>query len=735
MSWVYLPPWGIRAVAAVGVLLVSALTLRAVRERRHVRLRRQLGVVLLRALAVGFLLFVMLNPTALLPREVGGKPKLVVLIDTSQSMATRDVSGRSRLGAGLQILSEEGLLGRLAREFLVDVRTFDTDVRRADQARLNEGMATGKASDIGRAVVRAVDDLASLKSHGGAVLLSDGRATTAGTIDAARLALARSVPIWTWCLGGEVPRRDLWIEVAATETLAFAGEAIELSAALHQLGYPNRSFRVDVVKDGQVLQSKEVLPDESGAAPVKVSVTAPDAGEHRYVFRAPPAEGEAEAQNNERSVFLRVVGQKVRVLLAEGQPHWDTKFLVQCLKRRPHVDLTAVYRLGDKRHFAVISSATEERREEADRFPRSEAEMMQYDIIIFGRGCESFFDERTEELVTRFVSRRGGAVVFSRAKAYGGRFYPLAKFEPIVWGLGAERGLRLRPTEEGQDSPIFEIGPADKLEELIARLPALDHAASTRGEKPLAVVLATTDSGQPDAMGRRAIAMASQRYGQGKVVLVNAGGLWRWSFREKGKEQDEFVYAELWMNLLRWLLTGSDLLPGADVSLRSERRYYTDEQTMQFLIRTRGIDPAAYRPRLAIAGEGAPITIEPREERDGAYVAEAGPFAPGAYSVVLHNNVGQPPELATTVEVVSASIENRVLSADPETMQRIAETSGGKAVTARELSKLGAIVKQWRASQELANKRKTLWDKWWLLGTLVCVLGAEWFLRRREGLL
>jgi len=48
-------------------------------------------------------------------------------------------------------------------------------------------------------------------------------------------------------------------------------------------------------------------------------------------------------------VFVRVVGQKMRVLLAEGQPGWDTKFLVQCLKRNPRVELTAAYRLNDRR--------------------------------------------------------------------------------------------------------------------------------------------------------------------------------------------------------------------------------------------------------------------------------------------------------------------------------------------------------------------------------------------------
>jgi hypothetical protein len=44
----------------------------------------------LRILVAAVLLFVLLNPQALLPRERTGKPKLMVVLDTSASMATRD---------------------------------------------------------------------------------------------------------------------------------------------------------------------------------------------------------------------------------------------------------------------------------------------------------------------------------------------------------------------------------------------------------------------------------------------------------------------------------------------------------------------------------------------------------------------------------------------------------------------------------------------------------------------
>jgi hypothetical protein len=195
------------------------------------------------------------------------------------------------------------------------------------------------------------------------------------------------------------------------------------------------------------------------------------------------------------------------------------------------------------------------------------------------------------------------------------------------------------------------------------------------------------------------------------------------------------VYARFWMSLLRWMLSGSDFLPGAEVALRSARRSYTDEQTMQFLILTRGLDTGSYRPRLAVRGANQAADLEPRQGRGGVYTAEAGPFPPGTYQVVLRNNIGSPTELATTVDVLSASVEHRVLSADPEAMARLAAISDGESVAPDEVGDLPGIVRRWRAARQIATRRAALWDRWWILIGILAALGLEWFLRRREGLL
>jgi hypothetical protein len=719
MNWVLTPPWSVRVIVMLAAVLGLITLFRWWRERRGAAL------VLVRLLVLAALVTVILNPQALLPREQSGKPKLIVLLDTSSSMSTRDVAGDSRLAAATRALTNN--LARLNNDFVLDLRRFDRETRPLDVNQFSR-VDLGDASDLSAALMHSVSDLGEQKAQAGVLLIADGRATTPGALEAAQLALARSVPLWTYCLGGAVPRHDLWIETASSEALAFSGAEVELAATLHAAGYPNRSFKVEVVKDDKVIETQEVVPDTNGAARVTVRVKAPDSGEHRYVFRVPAEQDEGETLNNERAIFLRSVGEKVRVLVAEGQPHWDTKFLVQSLKRDPHVDVTAVYRISSTRHLAVVSTAGNETRVEKDLFPRTADAMNAFDIIVLGRGAEAFFDPTTEQLLTDFVAKRAGSVVFARGKPYGGRFQPLAKFEPVAWGEGNAPTGRLRPTEAARDNPIFDLGASGNLEDLLDRLPALDQSSVTLGEKPLSIVLATSADADGPAI------LAYQRYGQGKALSLNAGGLWRWSFREAGQDESENAYRRFWISLLQWLLSGGQFLPGAEVALTSSRRYYTSEQPLQFMIATRNIDRTIYQPKLLISGGGREVEVEPRA-RGEMFVAEAGPFPPGTYRVNLKNNVGKPSELSQSVEVISASVEKRELSADRELMRQLAETSGGAVVNADDVARMGDVVKRWEAARQLAHRQRPVWDRWWVLGTMLVLLGTEWWLRRREGLL
>src|SRR5439155_9576196 len=106
----------------------------------------------------------------------------------------------------------------------------------AELAQLAVQPPVGDSSDIAAALMNAVSDLGGAKSQAGILLVSDGRATTSEPLEAARLALARSVPLWTWTLGGPMPRYDVWVQTASPEAPAFSGADVGLAGTVHPVG-------------------------------------------------------------------------------------------------------------------------------------------------------------------------------------------------------------------------------------------------------------------------------------------------------------------------------------------------------------------------------------------------------------------------------------------------------------------------------------------------------------------
>ena len=78
--------------------------------------------------------------------------------------------------------------------------------------------------------------------------------------------------------------------------------------------------------------------------------------------------------------------------------------------------------------------------------------------------------------------------------------------------------------------------------------------------------------------------VAYQRYGNGRVMVIAGQGLWQWAFLPDELSQYNEVYRTFWSQMVRWLVSGSDFLPGQEFSLKTDRLSYVPGQEANLLI-------------------------------------------------------------------------------------------------------------------------------------------------------
>ena len=170
------------------------------------------------------------------------------------------------------------------------------------------------------------------------MLLSDGIPNAGGGTERLRQSLARakamSAPVFARPLGGQAGVRDLEVGLDLPQELAFVGQQVPVVVTLRQRGDLARQTRLSLHLAGKELESRmaKLIPDGAREEVFQVSQKTP--GLYRYEIAADPLRGEVTTLNNKAGLLLRVVDQPIRVLLLEGKPYWDTKFLVAHLSSR-----------------------------------------------------------------------------------------------------------------------------------------------------------------------------------------------------------------------------------------------------------------------------------------------------------------------------------------------------------------------------------------------------------------
>jgi len=751
----------------VGVVAALMLAMLASVGPRHVDLPfgRKLTLKSLRFLAILLLLFALLRPTLQLTKTEPEQASLLLLADRSRSMQVEDsLDNRSRWDAAQLVVSEAGdELKTLGDNWTVSAYTFAETLEPVtlEKGQLQvESEPVGEQSGLGFALQELLEREGGQRLRG-VLILSDGAQRAAPPIDVvpqivARQYAAEAIPLYTFGFGqaGGSDRSDLAIEDLLVSGTVFAGAPLRASGQLRAEGYANRTSQIQLLWENkssdtgtsemQVVDSiKQSIVGADIRTPLTLTHVPTEPGEYKLTLSATPLEGELITTNNQASTFVTVREGGIKVLYLIGAsrigggPGVEQKFVRGALAESP--DIVVTRRVFDYRRPRENLTA--------------EFQPGSYDVVILSDVDKDAMNGDSWRALADIVRRGTGLMMGGGYHSFGPggfRESPLANVLPLNIGPAERQNFR-EPLRDDvhvagpiRIRPAGAIGAAHPIMQIVAQggsggwaeLSPLDGAnrLSRNRLKPNALVLAETDDAN-----RHPLLVAGQA-GAGRTLAFAGDSTWRWKLQGRGDE-----FRNFWRQVVLWLAR-KDGQPEGQVWIDLATRRVTRGGRIDIEVGgTPDADtPAAESIDFAVtitnpAGEQLPLVTVASDEnrRVGAFAAtdQAGDYTAEVVGTVGGQELGR---ARARFLVPQQDLELDRPGAEPALLAQLAkltESAGGQALAPEELPALIArLAKEQPDLKTEVIKRVTYWDKWPFLLLFAGVVGVEWFLRKRWGL-
>lgn len=750
--------------AGIVVLVLGLLVMGYVRS--PLRGWKRPAAMLCKTAALALLALCLLDPLWTRQQPKKGENEVVVLVDTSASLDLAESVGGETRAAKVQAALASGnndaaWIQALGEDFRLRLMTGGSQT--VSVPHFHGLKFAGTRSDFCRTLM-------TLRSGGtnlaAVVVVSDGNATDAS----AWKTEAKGAPVFTVLAGEKAPQPDLGIEEATVATSPFEDAPVTITARV--AGSGKATLQV-LGEDKKTVATEKVTLSGSAAQTVRLRVPVAKPGVSFYQLEL-KGEGvkEATLANNTRLLAADRGAGPYRVLYVTGRPNWEYKFLRRAIAGDDDIQMPALVRIAKRepkfewrgragesvnplfRGFGakdgeeaqrydqpvIIRLGTKDAKELSDGFPKAAEDLFaEFRAIILDDIEAAFFTQEQMNLIERFVSERGGALLMlGGQECYRGGGYdntPIGRMLPVyldqTWSGPAIGDARFNLTREGWLESWMRLR-TDRAEDekrlaTMAGFYSINPASSI---KPGASILATVSDAQNSYP-----AIAVQRFGEGRVGGVLIGDLWRWGLHDEESHKD---MDRLWRQLMRWLVVDV-----ADAITFAAETDTADRERVKLAVRVR--DRAFKANSDAIVkievtqpdGTKSQLFAEPSLKEAGLFEMEFFASKPGNYraTTTVEDAEKRTPLGAKAVGWTHdpLAVEFAKLEPNRDLMKRLAADTGGQMIPLEDIEKLPEMLKNIRVPVEV-TLATPLWHTPWIFAAVLLLLLGEWALRRKGGM-
>ena len=751
------PAWG-WAVIILAAFAIGAFAYRKLLGTLWVRIT----LASLRAVTLILLAILFSGPRLVRQSETIEKDWAVLLADRSLSMTLRDVAGGASTRE--QQLQDDLRAIKPAADALAKDRNllrlgFDAgvfDLPQAPTSPLGVDLAppAGRRTLINQALDQTLRQLAA-RPVAGIVLLTDGATPDPPQRELLRALKSRQIPVFPVALGSTTPPTNLSITRADAPTAAFLGDIVPVSLRLNAVGKPPAGTVIRLLDASGKILDERPFPDITDTDAAITLAAKPDhAGELSWTATIVSPVPDAASADDTATVSLSAIDRPIHVLLLDGYPRWEYRYLKNLLVRERSIVSSATLLAPDRRFI-------QEGSEPLVSLPRTRTEWAKYDVVIIGDLRPEILTPEQLTLLRDHVSREAGGLLWIGGPGHtpsAWRGSALADLLPFTLGVadgGGTAGIttwldpvNVRPTPLADSLQILRLSDDGTswptwLDDAAYPWAALRWAQRIDPArlKPAAQVIANAvDSAKPDQSAPLVITM---RYGAGRTLYIGTDETWRWRLG-----RGETLPERFWLPLIRLLAREGLSRSGKAAFLDAAPNQPTVDQPVRFTLTLLDQSLQDSRPAslaLRIRNADAPASTPPAatlelrpdpadRDQDGrpssTFSALWIPDQPGHYRAEPADPLLSGFDLAADVRVTLPDDELRNPKADHALLTSIAEQTGGRVLSPEDLPHLADILPNREVRLLGTPEIHTLWDKPASLVLFLVLICLEWVIRR-----
>ena len=663
------------AIVALGIVVFQYIYKQKAKSKIHWLL------AFLRFTGIFGLLLLLINPQFSQKSYTLEKPNLVILADNSTSIAEN--------GTQLsEIISEIKSSDNISDRFKIADYSFGAELQIFDSLSFLE-----KNTNIYKSLSSLKDVYAREQTV--TILLSDGNQTIGQ--DYSYFKSNQNNSVYTVVLGDTTKYKDISVGSIQTNKYAFLKNKFPLETYVSYQGNTAVSATVSIKMNSKVVHKENVkLNSQNNYKPISIEVEANAVGIKNLVVEVSQLPEERNIKNNKRTTSIEVIDEKTKIALIADILHPDLGALKKAIES------------NEQREVSILKSNA------------AKSILEENDLFIFYQPTARFknsFDYAKSKNVNTFIIT-GTQTDYSFLNNANLAFeiengYP----EQEVFGLLNNGFTKYDITDfDLTDFPplVSDAGPI---------------LITSQYETLLGTQIKGLDVQQP--------LMAAIERNASKHALLMGENLWKWRV-QTFRNTNEFVnFDEFIGNLIRYLTSSKNK---SRLNVDYEKVYEGSSNTVitaTYFDEAFLFDPNAKVKIKVTNTETKKVQTYPMSLKNGYFEADLSNLITGEYEFVV--SVEKESKVETGKFVISEfDMENQFVSSDNVKLEKLAVNSRGKMFYPSQIEELLTDLKENDAyvpTEKSTENIVSLIDFRMLLAIIVFAFGAEWFIRKYNGLI